>query len=54
MSGRLGAIGASYMSTLWYNPQKNGAATGRIGVYTDEHDYIEVGLRLYPVESYST
>ena len=48
MSGRLGAIGAS-CSTLWYNPQKNGAGpitTGRIGVYTNEHDYIEVGLRL--------
>ena len=48
MSGRLGAIGAS-CSTLWYNPLGNGVGpctTGRIGVYTNKEDYVEVGKRL--------
>ena len=48
MSGRLGAIGAS-CSTLWYNPltfRAGPITTGRIGVYTNEDDYIEVGLKL--------
>ena len=48
MSGRLGAIGAS-CSTLWYNPLGNGAGpctTGRIAVYTNEEDYVEVGKRM--------
>ena len=47
-SGRLKVVGMK-CSTLYYDPLCTGAGprtTGRIAVYTNEDDYIEVGMKL--------
>lgn len=48
ISGHLGAVAAK-CSTLRYDPLCHGAGpktTGRISVFTNEDDYIEVGMKL--------